>query len=134
MSRRIKPKPAIQDSIDGLTAKIEEFVASAGRRFASQESLDHLAGKVDAFVLRMDRFALGTERRLAQTASNESIGTLEAKLDRHVASMDRAAGELLDNRRSLIVYDAMLGDHRRTLESYDRRLNALESRQPPTGP
>lgn len=85
---------------------------------ASQESLDGL-------IAKFDRFAVAMERRLAKTASQESVDAVETKLERHVAAMDRVAGELLDNRRSLIVFDSMLGDHR-------RRITALESRLPPS--
>lgn len=138
MARRIKPTTASQDSVDILTAKIDEFIVSAGGRFAiltakidefnasagghfaSQESLDRLSA-------RFDRFAFDAERRLVDTVTKEDLDKVHAKLDRHTASMDHVSGQLLDTRRSLLVFDSMLGDHR-------RRLTALESRQPPTGP
>lgn len=145
MARRTKPTKASQDSIDGLTLKIDEFIASAGGRFASQESVDRLTSRfdrLDEFISsaggsfasqqsldrlssKFDRFAFDVERRLAGT--KEDLDTVHAKLDHHTAVLDHVSGQLLDTRRSLLVFDSMLGEHR-------RRLTALESRQPPTGP
>lgn len=82
----------------------------------------------------VDRLALDMSRRFELTASQESVDAVKTALDRHIASMDRVAGELLDNRRSLLVFDSMLGDHRRRLDSHDHRLTTLASRHTPPNP
>ncbi|MDE2291104.1 MAG: hypothetical protein KGL53_03380 [Elusimicrobia bacterium] len=77
------------------------------------------------------RFALEMDRRFAETSTKESVDGLHAKVDRFIAALDRSSGEALDIRRSFIVYDAMLAEHRRFLETHERRLFSLESRTPP---
>lgn len=126
MARRTKPTPASQASVDSLTAKLDELCAKTDR-FAGQEGLDRLSAK-------FDRFALDVERRLANGATKEDLAAVHAKLDHHTAALDRATGLLHDNSNSHLVFGAMFHDHRKTLESHDRRLSALETRLPPAAP
>ena len=122
MARRINPQPASQQSLNALTGKMDQVIERLDG-FASKDDLKDLK----ATVLRV---AADFDLRLAKTATQESVNAVKSRLDGHVASMDRAAGELLDARRSLLVFDSMLGDHRRRLDSHDQRLTVLESRQP----
>lgn len=123
MARRIKPEPSSQQSVDRLAFEMNQ-------RFEKTAS----AESVEALKSTLSRFALEVDHRLEKTASQESVDAIKTALDRHIASMDRVAGEILDNRRSLIVFDSMLGDHRRRLDSHDHRLTSLESRPTPPNP
>lgn len=77
------------------------------------------------------RLAVEMDRRFTLTASQASMDSLTAKVDRFIAAMDRTSGEQADNRRSLMIYDAVLGDHRRSLDAHEKRISSLESRIPP---
>lgn len=110
-----------------LKGDIAHLAVEMDRRFtltASQASLDALEDKVDRFIAVMDH-------RFTLTASQASMDSLTAKVDRFIAAMDRTSGEQADNRRSLIIYDSVLGEHRRSLETHERRISAIESRLPP---
>ncbi|MDE2293433.1 MAG: hypothetical protein KGL53_15235, partial [Elusimicrobia bacterium] len=82
----------------------------------------------------LTRIGMEMDRRFQLTASQASVDSLTAKVDRFLAALDRSSGEAADNRRTLTIYDSVLGDHRRSLDSHERRLSALESRQPPQTP
>lgn len=59
---------------------------------------------------------------------------MDARFEKVMTALDRMTGEFLDNRQSHTLFGTMLGEHRRALESHDRRLTALESRLSPPVP
>ena len=107
MARRIKPRPATQESVDALSARVESgFIA------------------LNATLVR---FAADVDRRFAKTATIDMLSDVKATVDGHTGVLDHVVGELQDLRESRVVFSAMYKAH-------GTRLSALESRQPPPTP
>lgn len=84
-----------------------------------------LSGGLSEVNFRLDAF---------QAEMRAGFEKMDTRFDKVMTALDRMTGEFLDNRQSHTLFGTMLGDHRRTLESHDRRLSALESRVPPQAP
>lgn len=96
-----------------------------------RSDLNALKAEVNGNITRL---AIEMDRRFTLTASQASLDALTDKVDRFLAAMDRTSGEQADNRRTLIIYDSVLGEHRRSLDLHERRLTSLEARLPPPAP
>lgn len=109
------------------TAKLP--VWASGFAAAMNSRFDELHREMRAGFARV---AVEMDKRPTRAELDVRFTSIDAKFDRVMTALDRVTGRLHDNSQSHIQFGAMLGDHRRELESHDRRLTALESRFPPT--
>lgn len=101
---------------------------------AISELADGQAGMTRALAsLRagFTRVAVELDKRPTRAEMQEGFAAVNVRLDRIIGVLDTVVGKQRDNDQSHVVFDAMLGDHRRKLDAHEVRLNALERRSPP---
>src|SRR5580658_2471130 len=77
--------------------------------------------RLDINIKRLDYRIDSLEHKLDSFAAET-----KAQLSRITATLDSFVGEARDNKRTLLVYDKILAEHRISLENHEKRLAGLE--------
>lgn len=109
-----------------------QVVTGPASHSAGLAALDLRLGSLDAAMKAgFNRVARELDNRPTRAEMQEGFAVVNGKLDRIIGVLDTVVGKQRDNDQSHVVFDAMLGDHRRKLDAHEVRLDALERRSPP---
>lgn len=124
-------KPVTQADLQAVKTELTAEIQSVRTDFKSelkaeiQTAKTELRAELRGVETRLAKGIIDTQSELRQL--KDSIPT-KADWERLYRRLDETMGEGKDNRRTLIIYDDILGKHRKTLESHEKRLTDLEAK------
>lgn len=130
-------KPATQADLQAAKADLKSDVAAVRVEF--RDAKTELRGEIQAVKSelkadiagldkKIEKVAIEVFKRLDDCASKSDITAINHQLGKMTNILDTIAGEVTDNRRTLLVFDKILGKNRETLEDHEGRIKTLESR------
>ncbi len=118
-------RPATLGHLRAMEARLRRDLASKDdlKAFATKDDLKSFATKDDFH--RLAREVVKIQGDLRDVKDNMAT---KKEILRLITTVESFAAGTADNRRTLLVYDKTLGEHRVRLDTHDRRLTSLESR------
>ena len=118
-------RPATQADITVLAQDIRNLDQKFGQLDAK---VSHIDVKVEKLDRKNDRLTVELVKTQADILEMKTIMATKDDISRILAAIDSLSGHMVDNRRTILVYDKILGEHGEKLESHEKRLAFIESK------
>ncbi|MBI5630333.1 MAG: hypothetical protein HY921_05565 [Elusimicrobia bacterium] len=137
MPKRRRPPPASKADLESTRGALAEQIGTVeftlkGEMRAVQSGLkgeiQDVRFELTKVDNKVDRIAIELIKTREEMATKTDFTYIKTQLSQIIANLDGLAGETADNRRTLLVYDKIIGEHGRQLNAHETRISSLENR------